>query len=62
MTDRADRDAAQARIDRIDELLDEVEDLEDKIDEKLERVTTLRKEAEDLLGVENSAESAQTQR
>jgi len=45
---RADRDAADAKLDRVDELMEEIHELNAKVDRKMERVDELMDDVEEL--------------
>ena len=48
MTDRADKDAAEAKMERVDELLADIDELNDEVDEKMATVDRLLTEAAEL--------------
>jgi len=51
---RADRDAADAKLERVDELLEEISDLNSRVDQKMDTVNRLLAEAEELSESEGS--------
>jgi len=45
---RPDKDAAEAKMERVDELLDEIDEHNAAVDRKMEQIDRLLAEAEDL--------------